>query len=517
MTLSHDNIRCRRASGIFSCMIRRLIGLGLLATLVSGISHAQGLFLPVEDAHLRDDLTLLVDEGVINLPVNEWPLIRQDVAEAIRRIDGSDMQDVALRSALERVRRATTPRPDAGEWKLRELEISGGQPGLLRDVTTLARDNGEVTLGGGASNGRFSATLKATAVADPADGQALRFDGSDVSVRWGNWIFSANQMNRWWGPGRDGSLILSNNARPMPAVSLDRVRSLPVDLPVLRWLGPWRFSGFLGLMENERADVDHPLFMGMRLSFKPAPIFEFGMSRSAQFCGQGRRCNLGTLGRVLIGQDNVGRRGLDDPLDEPGNQMAGFDVRIVSPFNALPLAIYAQEIGEDNSSSGIPERYMAILGAEMWFMLDTGSVLRSHIEYANTKVKWYDSEIEWDWGYWQAIFTDGYTYRNRNIGHTTDGDSETTSFGLALITGEGHRWAALMRRGRLDSCCVPGFNSRITDGPSDYFSGQLSWEGKVAGQQLGLQLGYEDQKPDSAGRGNGVFGFIQWRKQIGSR
>jgi len=144
-------------------------------------------------------------------------------------------------------------------------------------------------------------------------------------------------------------------------------------------------------------------------------------------------------------------------------------------------------------------------------------VLRAHIEYANTKVKWYDSEVEWDWAYQQAIFTEGYRYRNRNIGHTSDGDSETTSIGVSLTTGEGNRWDMLVRRGRLDRCCAPRFNTSITNGPSDYFSGQLGWVGRFHDQELGVQLGYEEQDPSSAGNANGVFGFLQWRSYLNGR
>lgn len=487
------------------------------AVLLSPLAAAQGFFLPTGDVRLRNDLMLLVDEGVVNLPINEWPLATRDVVSAIEQVDPGGMHDFALQLALFRVRTAIMAPNDADQWKIREVRATVGQPGLLRDESTLAHDNGELTSSGGVTTDRYNITLSATGVFDADDGQDIRLDGSDISVRWGNWIFSANQMDRWWGPGRDGSLILSNNARPMPAVSLDRIRSLPADFPVLRWLGPWRFSGFVGLMENDRADVDRPAFLGMRLSFKPAPIFEFGMSRTAQFCGKGRQCSLGTFGRLLIGQDNLGMRGLEDPDKEPGNQMAGFDVRLVSPFKPLPIALYAQEIGEDNSSTGIPERYLAIFGGEMWFMMTTGSVLRAHAEYANTKVKWYDSDIEWDWSYWQAIFTEGYRYRSRNIGHTTDGDAETTSIGLSLTTGDGTRWAALVRRGRLDICCAHYMNSRVSNGPSDYISGQLSWDGQIRGHDVGLQLGYEKQSPKSAGDANGIFGFLQWRKSLDTR
>ncbi|MBK6675042.1 MAG: hypothetical protein IPG49_16920 [Proteobacteria bacterium] len=65
----------------------------------------------------------------------------------------------------------------------------------------------------GRGTNRYSITVAATGVVDASDGQDIRFDGSEATARWGNWLFSANQMDRWWGPGRDGSLILSTNAR----------------------------------------------------------------------------------------------------------------------------------------------------------------------------------------------------------------------------------------------------------------------------------------------------------------
>lgn len=495
-------------------MRRKILFAGLLF-FISDVTLAQGFFLPAGDKRLREDLTLLVDEGVLNLPVNEWPLVRKDVADALVPVDAHGMHDVALQHALARVRAAVELSEDADTWRIREINLTAGQSGLLRHEGTVGREKAELTSRGGATTDRYGISLSLSGVLDPDDGQGVRLDGSDISLRLGNWIISANQMDRWWGPGHDGSLILSSNARPMPALSLDRVRSLPVDVPVVRWLGPWRFSGFLGVMETHRTDVDQPLFMGMRLSFKPAPIFEFGMSRTAQFCGKGRRCDLKTIGRMLIGDDNRGIRGLpDDPNAEPGNQMAGFDVRIVSPFRPLPIAIYGQEIGEDGSSSGIPERYLALFGGESWFMLRTGSVLRAHIEYANTKVKWYNSNVEYDVSYQQGIFREGYRYWGRNIGHTTDGDSESVSLMLSLTTGNGSRWAALGRSGRLDRCCVPNANNLITNGPSRYSSGEISWEGDVKNFGVAVQIGYEKQTPATAGDGRGGFGFLRIGRRL---
>jgi hypothetical protein len=484
------------------------------ALVASGSATAQGFFLPATDSRLRDDLSLLVDEGVLNLPVNEWPLVREDVARAARLVDVNSLHDSSLRASLNRVLARTTAQEDADEWRVREIGVTAGKSGLLRDEATLGRDNFELKSVGGASTDRYSATLAATGVIDPKDNQSIRFDGSEVTVRWGNWLLGANQMERWWGPGRDGNLIFSTNARPMPSISLDRYRSLPVGVPGVRWLGPWRFSGFLALMENERPDVDRPVFMGMRLSFKPAPIFELGLSRTAQFCGKRRHCNLSTFGRVLIGQDNPGYRGLDDPADEPGNQMAGIDVRIVSPVKALPFAVHAQMIGEDNSSTGIPERYLAQFGAETWVMRESGAVFRAHVEYANTSCKWYAPSTNTDCAYRQAVFFAGYRYRGRNIGHTTDADATTTSLALSLTQPQGGRWAVLMRSGKLDAYGSPDPFNPLSEGRSKYKSAQVSWEDKVKGQAVGAQIGYEHQSLSSGHGASGAFGFIQWRKPL---
>ena len=211
------------------------------------------------------------------------------------QIKPEDIPEPALRAALMRVQARVAPREDAGEWKIREIRATAGEPGLLRTDATLGRESFELRSEGGAQTDRYNINIAAAAVADASDDETFRLDGSDFTVRWGNWLFSANQLDRWWGPGRDGSLILSTNARPMPACRSTGCDSDPFDFPVLRWLGPWRFTAFLSVMEGERADVDHPLFMGMRVSFKPLPILEFGLSRTAQFCGEGRPCDFETL------------------------------------------------------------------------------------------------------------------------------------------------------------------------------------------------------------------------------
>ena len=87
------------------------------------------------------------------------------------------------------------------------------------------------------------------------DGLAL--DGSYIAARLGNWSASFGQVDRWWGPAWDGSLILSTNARPIPAISIDRRVPEPFETKWLSWLGPWSFPFFYWQMENGE-NIDHP-------------------------------------------------------------------------------------------------------------------------------------------------------------------------------------------------------------------------------------------------------------------
>jgi hypothetical protein len=275
------------------------------------------------DTQLRLDLQVLNDAEIIRLPMNYWPVPRAAVQYALANAKGHFATNAAVAAALERVRARVAPDTRAGVSF--DTGIRGGEPGLWRDFDTLAREDGELGAGLGWAGGRFAVDLEVTAVADPADGEEVRLDGSHATVQLGNWLLSAHALDRWWGPGHESSLILSNNARPMPTFMVERAEARPIDVSWLEWLGPWRMSFGISQMEDSRLDVDSPLFMAWRFSVMPFRKLEIGISRTAQFCGEEQRCDLEVFGNLLIGKDNVG---VDVSADEePGNQMAGFDMR----------------------------------------------------------------------------------------------------------------------------------------------------------------------------------------------
>lgn len=481
----------------------------VLSFLVAGSwvpAQADAGWLESGDTSLRLDLQLLNDAEVIRLPISTWPIPRAALRHALADARTHFAASKSVAAALDRVRARmeVRPRVQFSVW------VSGGEPGLLRDFDSLAREDGELGAHVDLSSGRFSASVKLNGVTDPSDGQEVRLDGSHGTMQWGNWLLSVNALDRWWGPGHQGSLILSNNARPMPTATVERAEARAFQSPWLSWLGPWRMSFGISQMESERADIDAPLFMAWRVTVMPSRKIEIGLSRTAQFCGEQLECNLDVLGNLLVGNDNVG---IDaTPENEPGNQMAGFDIRWSSPLANLPYAIYAQYIGEDESSY-LPAKYLAQLGLEVWKPLHDGGVVQGFFEYTTTTCSAStDRGPYYGCAYNQGRFNvEGYRYRGRVLGYTTDRDAENWTLGANWSAPNGDLWSAIARSSRLNRDDFGDVRNTVASVPTSYSALEFGWKGRAFGEQFSMDLGFESIEPAGAKRDEGVFGFIRWQ------
>ncbi len=387
------------------------------------------------DLVLRHDVEVLAGEGYIRAPITTWPLSWPDISRDINRID-PDVLSPAARAAYRRLKRrmraaARVDRPR------RHFRVSAGKSNPIRTFEKTPRGEAELEAGVEWMGERFAYRLQGTLVLDPDDGKKLRLDGSYAGFVLGNWMFSASSIDRWWGPGWDAALIVSSNARPIPMLTLERNYSDPFELPVLRWLGPWKVIAFMGQLESSRAIPDAWLF-GFRANFKPFNgDLELGLSRTALWCGDGRPCGFGTFTELLAGVDNTGT------TDEPGNQLAGGDLRWVSPFTDHPYAIYGEVIGEDEAG-GLPSKRIGLFGIETWGYLKDAT-FHLHLEYADTAVRGFYADPEFNIAYEHGIYQTGYRYRGRSIGHAMDNDGQMFSAGVTIITEEGQYWNLLMR------------------------------------------------------------------------
>ena len=109
-------------------------------------------------------------------------------------------------------------------------------------------------------------------------------------------------------------------------------------------------SVMFGQLEEDRA-IPNAQFFGMRINFRPLDSLEIGVSRTAQWCGDGRPCSFDTFKDLLLGKDNIGDAGTTRE-NEPGNQMAGIDARWTNMLAGVPISLYGQLIGEDEAGDG---------------------------------------------------------------------------------------------------------------------------------------------------------------------
>jgi len=345
--------------------------------------------------------------------------------------------------------------------------------------------------------------LQATVVENASDGRTVRGDGSYVGAVFGNWMLSAGLIDRWWGPGWEGSLIYGTNSRPIPSLTLERNYSDPSKHPWFAWIGQWRLAVTMGQLEGNRDDAPDAQLFGMRATWKPHPRLEIGVSRSAQWCGEGRPCDASTFWDLLIGNDN------DQPLaEQPGNQMAGFDLRWSLPW--APVAVYAQAIGEDEADF-LPIKYLGLFGAEVWGGIGERS-WRAHVEYADTACAFYESPPQFGCAYRSGTYPDGYQYRDRVIGHAIDGDSQQIAVGAMLVNGDGSSWELAGQSAKVNRKSANPVHS-VTRFATEIRSADVYHRRILFGGDLKVGVGYDERDSVALGQdSDDLRGYVEWAR-----
>ena len=477
----------------------------VLTALVVVRAATAGPFIPPGDAALRADIAVLADYGVLEGPVTTWPLAWGPLLADLEDALGAGELPPIVSQALARVLSAADEQAGTGNLRINVALAGAENPSRIRSFPATPRDSAEVGAGIAWTGDRFTIQLNGNLVQAPDDRQDGRADGSVIGVALGNFAFAASTLDRWWGPGWDGSLILSSNARPIPALTLDRTFTDAFESNWLRWLGPWDVSVLMGQMEAERA-VPDTRFFGMRFNFRPLSSLEIGLTRTAQWCGEGRPCGFDTFADLLAGRDNVGDDGIATG-NEPGNQMAGIDFRWSLRQLSLPIAVYGQFIGEDEAG-GFPSRYLGQLGVEGAELWGENWSHRWFAEFSDTSCGFYKMDANFDCAYNHSIYRDGYRYRGRAIGHGADNDTRLLSVGLMLADDVVTRWRFLARVGELNRGGRPDSGHTLAPVAEDIASVDVAWSRDFEFGVIELAAGAERT-------GETDFrGYLQWRSSL---
>lgn len=300
------------------------------------------------------------------------------------------------------------------------------------------RDKNNIKIQTSHMSDSFAFGLTTSYTFSPQDNDKTRLDGSYIAGFVGNWVFSLGKQDRWWGPGWDSNLSLTNNARPIPAISLSRRSAIPFNIPFTEIKIPWTVTSFMGVMDDNRV-IEDTLLWGFRLNFRPIEGLEVGMTRLAQWGGTDRPQNLGTFWDVLIGKDNCGTEGLFDCgenfKNEPGNQQAGYDLRYAFSVFDTPVGLYGQYFAEDGDNSGSSLSFLTEPKVQVG--VDTHLTILSapttiYLEYTDTFADCSDTDDR-DIGncfYEHHIYRTGMRYQQRTLGNLYDNDATSVVLGF---------------------------------------------------------------------------------------
>lgn len=402
-------------------LLRRLVEpllLTLTLCLAAGGAAAQPSVPWTPDAPTRAALSLLADDAGLALPLTHWPLPRRAVRDALAGLPATLPPPLA--DARARVARALDDDAGAG-LRLTLRGRDDGLPGFGDEA------------GAGSVLGLRSALHEGGALAwriglrvddDRAGPQATntRLDDSVVAVEALGWQWQAGAQRAWWGPGWQSSLAWGGNSPPVTGFALHRATTQPLPSPWLSWLGPWQFSFFAGRLDGHDAPR-HPWLVAQRLTLKPWPSLEIGLTRTIQWGGDGRDESLRGFLRALAGRGSnlgPGAGGAD-----PSNSLAGFDLRWRCPAG-WPCALYTQALGEDEAGD-LPSKWLALYGAETW---SADGRHRGFVEFAETGCRAPIGRTpEWGCAYRNHAYRDGYTQGGRWLGAAVGPDARLLTVG----------------------------------------------------------------------------------------
>lgn len=409
-----------------------------------------------DDLLIRHDIHLLVDSGVLNIPITTWPLSWGDIAYNLSKNE-SEMTLIQLAS-YNRVKESLMNAQELGVFGATEVRVSKNPKQItsFNDVVTTSKSVA-------ASTSYFSKNIAINLKVNKEPGSST-MDESYLSVAKGNYSFSLGSKKNWWGPGWNGSLALSTNARPLNGLSIERNFSDPSELNFLNWVGPWDVSLLIAEMDNSRN------FYGARIGMRPLQNLEIGFTGTSVDNGIRMICNQSLC------QD------LSTFQEDSNYNLLGFDFRSSHQSRELPFALYGQLMGESFRES------MGLFGFETWGSIDNFKEFEGYrifTEVTSTSCNFYKNDSSnYGCAYRESFYEDGYRYEGINIGHSIDGDSLLVSMGGILIGENSQLFKSSVSIGQLNRGSNPAYQLR--GNRTDYFNFDLGYQFDLYWFDIGL-------------------------------
>ena len=431
---------------------------GILGGLVSSEVVASA-FIEVGDAQLRHHLNVLSDYGVIQTSLTSWPLNWSSIS---RDIDAADANQLSRSVAwsFQYVRFEIERQTDAFNSTLSNFNSSGPTP--FQDFGDRVREEKALSVKFDFLASNVTGNIQLNAVEELDDADAIA-DGTYLAIVLDNWVWGLGKHDRWWGPGWQSSLLISNFSRPAPSVFVKRNQDDAFELPVLDWLGNWQFELFLSeYTENEFDDAQDVVLGGARLSFQPLPGLDIALSQ-LRLDGSELAPNV-----VLSGQTE------DDFWDKAIN---GFDVRYGFSLGPFAHGFYTQIVGDEPF---LTSDAIGLFGYDLSFQTESSSS-RIAIEWTNTTANFLEDERVNVTNVIDEV-TQGLNYYSRNLGASIGADAEAvTLYGQHYFS---NNWEASWKLGRVEQAKGANGQLLLTDSV-DYVNLEV---GRVVNDKLKVRV-----------------------------
>jgi len=367
----------------------------------------------VGDAQLRSDIEVLSAAGVIDNVTSQWPL---PWASIVSRLESgaAEGQPDYVRDAAERVLEHAKADLHPDSFAASVTADATNLPSVVRGFDALGREDLQAQVSAEYMTDDAAIRINAGAQVDHKSGHVeFMPDGSYGAVKLGGALVYLGYVTHWWGPGWRSALSLSNNARPMPQIGIERADTSAFQSPWLSWIGPWQMEFLVGWLDDSRI-ATNTIFVGFQTTINPFPGFEFGFGRTTEMCGEGHNCSLGDYFNIDNGPGHVNKT----------NDEGDIHLRYTSTYAGYPFEIYTQFMNEDTNP--FTHSFTShLVGGSVWFPMGD-SMLRTTVEYAES-VPTVDIFSFGDVGHGIAYnngdYVDGMRYRGRTLGFSLDSDS----------------------------------------------------------------------------------------------
>lgn len=276
--------------------------------------------------------------------------------------------------------------------------------------------------------------------ASESSAHQLRLEGSAIAMGFEDWQLQVFSHSHWWGPGWQSSLVNGHNNPGWLGAGIQRARVATSESEWLSWMGPWNFDVFVAQAQDPLVVPQQPsgfIYSGMRLTMKPKPWLELGVSRGLQTGGTGRPNGLKNFLNAFLGQQV--NRDTTDTFEDSSGQIAGVDARMAcssawtQKFGSC--ALYAQWMGEDAAGRiPLPYKFMTLWGVESVFAQGQYRVFAEWTDSNANSLPW-DSAQPFP-GYVNGVYRQGYTQAGRWVGPAQGAGSQVLTLGWLDVSSQ---------------------------------------------------------------------------------